>query len=493
MTTRRHRSEDASEPGPSDAARTSTRGRTRASAARGARDRAESGSADHPLVRLQRRVGNRAVQRLVDESRSGDQPTLKMSRPGDRYEREADRVATTVMRSGRSPTLPTVTDRTAAPSRRTPELCSRCRRCVEQGTPLNCKTCDAVLQRSATPSDPSESPESIPTDGLHRRSQPGRRGGRRLPDSVRTFFESRFGTSFDDVRLYSDASAAASARALDARAYTLGRDVVFGAGEYAPETESGRRLLAHELTHVVQQRSRPPVVQRLPKTTPAGDPYNKGVKHDHRPTGEWEAVQERTRCDLFSASFQAEAIPDSSGGTGNLIGCYCKISSPEEVITTAREWEMSGQPLAKDHLNNYLSGAGEYEEDVEAFLKSDTAVFARLIRFADTGGDSGHFKLQQSHYSSDEYRNSFGAIDRLDYRVDTDAGVIHVWFADRYEWHPVYPGLYTKKSGDVTRYTNCVHAAAVEMKLEGARDFWMYGHGTVPLPESSGEEAEESE
>jgi hypothetical protein len=108
-------------------------------------------------------------------------------------------------------------------------------------------------------------------------------------------------------------------------------------------------------------------------------------------------------------------------------------------------------------------------------------------------GNRGHFKILQLDYSNDEYKNSFGAIDRLDYRVDTDAGVVHVWFADRYEWHPVYPGLYDKQSGDVRRYTNCVHAAAVEMKLKGAKDFWMYGHGMVSLPESSDEEAEQSE
>ena len=66
--------------------------------------------------------------------------------------------------------------------------------------------------------------------------------------------ETRFGHDFSKVRVYTDARAAASARTLDARAYTIGQTIVFGAGEFAPATREGRRLLAHELAHVAQQQ-----------------------------------------------------------------------------------------------------------------------------------------------------------------------------------------------------------------------------------------------
>src|SRR5262245_30578093 len=78
--------------------------------------------------------------------------------------------------------------------------------------------------------------------------------GRPLDPTTRSFFEDRFGADFGGVRVHDDAHAAASARDLQARAYTTHEDVVFGAGEYAPGTLAGRNLLAHELTHVVQQR-----------------------------------------------------------------------------------------------------------------------------------------------------------------------------------------------------------------------------------------------
>jgi Domain of unknown function (DUF4157) len=78
--------------------------------------------------------------------------------------------------------------------------------------------------------------------------------------------EPRFGADFSAVRVHTDAHAHALARSVNAQAFTVGRNVVFGAGQYAPETESGKRLLAHELTHTIQQGSASRVVQRSPET-----------------------------------------------------------------------------------------------------------------------------------------------------------------------------------------------------------------------------------
>jgi len=78
--------------------------------------------------------------------------------------------------------------------------------------------------------------------------------GQPLDAGARAFMEPRFGHSFADVRVHTDARAAESARAVSAAAYTVGHDIVFSAGSYAPSGREGRRLLAHELAHVVQQR-----------------------------------------------------------------------------------------------------------------------------------------------------------------------------------------------------------------------------------------------
>src|SRR5437870_11070325 len=80
-----------------------------------------------------------------------------------------------------------------------------------------------------------------------------RSSGQRLDRETRAFFEPRFGHDFSQVRVHTDAKAAESARAVNALAYTVGRNVVFGAGQFAPQTSIGKSLLAHELTHTIQQ------------------------------------------------------------------------------------------------------------------------------------------------------------------------------------------------------------------------------------------------
>jgi len=101
--------------------------------------------------------------------------------------------------------------------------------------------------------------------------------GARLDPDTRAFMEPRLGHDFGQVRVHTDNRAAQSARAVDALAYTVGRDVVFGAGQYAPGIEAGRRLLAHELTHVVQQ-------DRAPSTG-----YDRPIAIEEHDGGEAEA------------------------------------------------------------------------------------------------------------------------------------------------------------------------------------------------------------
>lgn len=74
-----------------------------------------------------------------------------------------------------------------------------------------------------------------------------------MPSSVQSFFDSRFGADFSEVRVHSGSQAGELTQALQAKAFTVGNDVVFGEGQYSPGSTTGRQLLAHELTHVVQQ------------------------------------------------------------------------------------------------------------------------------------------------------------------------------------------------------------------------------------------------
>jgi len=118
--------------------------------------------------------------------------------------------------------------------------CEACRKKREQG-----------LQRAAITAGPTSDAPPIVHAAL-------RSPGRPLDAAARAALEPRLGADFSHVRVHTDAQAAASARSVNALAYTVGRDVVFGAGQYAPSTRAGQRLLAHELTHVIQQGTASP-------------------------------------------------------------------------------------------------------------------------------------------------------------------------------------------------------------------------------------------
>jgi hypothetical protein len=165
-------------------------------------------------------------------------PTV--SSPGDPFEREADDVADKIAE-------PASIDSTLPAIRRT---------CAECG--------DEERKPVQTKRAPSANTEAALDSGTAVRAT--ERGGAPLSKEVRTYFEPRFGHDFSGVRVHADGEAANAASAVRARAYTIGRDIVFGAGEYAPATMEGKRLLAHELAHVVQQGERPRrgVVMRQP-------------------------------------------------------------------------------------------------------------------------------------------------------------------------------------------------------------------------------------
>jgi len=131
----------------------------------------------------------------------------------------------------------------------------------ERGSPLG--AADVLrLQRLAGNSGVSAllaDREATDQDGVASpvREVVGSGGGNALDDATRTDMEARLGHDFGDVRVHTDTRATESARSVNAHAYTVGNDIVFQRDRYAPGTDEGREMLAHELTHVVQQRSGP--------------------------------------------------------------------------------------------------------------------------------------------------------------------------------------------------------------------------------------------
>ncbi len=149
----------------------------------------------------------------------------------------------------------------------------------------------SLLRRAAI--NTAEIPEKVPAvvhDEL-------RAGGRPLEAETRARLEPRFGYDFSGVRVHTGAKAAESARSVNALAYTVGRDVVFGAGQYAPHTAAGERLMAHELTHVVQQGG------------PATGAFAIGPSQDDFEREASSVAQDRDTGSLYAGPMPAAAAP----------------------------------------------------------------------------------------------------------------------------------------------------------------------------------------
>jgi hypothetical protein len=194
-----------------------------------------AGPSLHPMLRLQQQAGNQAVQEFL---RTGViQAKLAISQPSDPEEEEANQVADHVMRAQAGFPID-------AP-------CS-CAEGEEKCT--ECGQKSASIQRSADGQGMDTSGASGGPSAASISAMLSRGGGQPLDAATRAFFEPRFGRDFSTVRVHTDASAADSARSINALAYSAGEHLVFGKGQYAPHSVSGAHLLAHELTHVTQQR-----------------------------------------------------------------------------------------------------------------------------------------------------------------------------------------------------------------------------------------------
>jgi hypothetical protein len=215
------------------------------------------------------------------------QPKLTVGAPDDAYEREADRVADAVLR------MP-------EPEQSHDGLLQRA---GEERLQRVCPECEEELERQPeeqelrTKREAAEDSPSVAGGALEARIRGQCGSGQPLPPSARAFFEPRFGCGFDDVRVHTGNRSTDLAQSLHARAFTVGGDVVFGAGEYQPHSVTGRRLLAHELTHVVQQGSATysPGLARSPRFLPGrnGETTLAGVPVAHHLDG--DTIQRQTQ------------------------------------------------------------------------------------------------------------------------------------------------------------------------------------------------------
>jgi len=171
------------------------------------------------------------------------QPKLTIGAPDDVYEKEADAMADKVMRMP----MPEPINFSTAMN----VVNRKCTECKEeeklQRKEKRDEDDDKILMKSENTSYTGKAAPSIVHDVINTS------GGKSLDPDTRSFMEPRFGYDFSNVKIHDNPIAAKSANSINALAYTSGNNVVFNSGQYNTNSDSGKRLLAHELTHVVQQ------------------------------------------------------------------------------------------------------------------------------------------------------------------------------------------------------------------------------------------------
>ena len=159
------------------------------------------------------------------------QPKLTVGPVDDQYEKEADSIADTVMR---------MSDKDMLQTKPSPiSIQRKCSHCEEE---------EKLQMKANAPDNAGSTAPAIVYDAINSNGQP-------MDSQTRSFMESRFGYDFGTVRIHNDLTAHRSSKEIKAFAYTHGDHIVFGEGKYQPSSDSGKHLLAHELTHVVQQNN----------------------------------------------------------------------------------------------------------------------------------------------------------------------------------------------------------------------------------------------
>ncbi|MEH1808975.1 eCIS core domain-containing protein [Nostoc sp.] len=227
-------------------------------------------------------VRSRNLPLMYDISRMSLRPQTKLTvnQPGDIYEQEADRVAQQVMQTMSEPVSKQSVQREALPEEEELQMKSL----VDTNIPLQREALpeeeeelqmksladtNIPLQREALPEEEEElQMKSLADTNISLQRQGGgvaatsdletsiqqqRGSGQPLSDDIRQPMEQAFGTDFSNVKIHTDSRSDQLNQSIQARAFTTGQDIFFRQGEYAPESHGGKELLAHELTHVVQQ------------------------------------------------------------------------------------------------------------------------------------------------------------------------------------------------------------------------------------------------
>lgn len=340
------------------------------------------------FLHLQRTIGNQAVERLLQSGAIQAQAKFKFGQPEDKYEQEADSVADRVM-SMPEPEMSRQEDEEEVQTKPVTDLI----------TP--------VAQRQVEEEEKTAvHAKGIPNLESHINDLRG--GGRPLDSETRSFFEPRFGYDFSGVRLHTDSNAAETAKSVNARAFTLGSDIVFGSGEYRPESSQGKRLLGHELTHVVQQGYNHKSI--------ASDSFDATLRKKNKGEQEKEPLEQATQIDMLKTGELGCGIATLVSEVGKLNPF---VLNQIDIDFAGPKLEALKRRLTKEQVKAKKikpwggGGAGKQSLGLEKgkqYPFSEGQIWARLDFVATMSGSLGSVPRVLEHFSAVEQAQVPGTV-----------------------------------------------------------------------------------
>jgi len=379
------------------------------------------------------------------------QPKLNISKPNDVHEQQANSMTDDVMR------MNTIAQNSFfKPANNT--IQRKCQACEEEEKHVHRKEADGAKVHGS--SELNNYVNSLSSSG------------QQMSQNSRQFFEPRFGHDFSNVKIHTDTVAAKSAQSINALAYTTGHNIVFNSGQYAPDSDSGKRLIAHELTHVVQQSNDSIKLHgnigRIIQRGEGGQETN--TEAVDTPGGDAAWFESAAICAYYDAKV-----------------CLSRREKDEQLLQRLLS-HFSDQPDARRHLYWYRYGGGaDYTEDVGRLFRQNPSVQRRIASLIapslPSGTTSGTFSgttpsttpIRQQDYDVDNWLNANGNIDEVTWELTSTytphgRNTFTIGIRDPYQWHPLE-----------NRPTQCIHQAMERLKTAGAAEYMTVGSATITL------------
>ncbi len=328
--------------------------------------------------------------RLISKKENHIQPKLRIGQPNDRYEQEADQVADQVMRM---------------PSSQIAPIQRKCKACEEeelQMKPLSQSISPIVQMQNEEEEEELLQPKNFSSktstpSNLSSDLQASKGSGRPLDSATHSFMSRSFGSDFSNVKVHTDSNAIQMNQQLNAKAFTNGSDVYFNQGQYNPNSTVGKHLLAHELTHTIQQGSISSAPQTIMKEadltgnniiqkSDAGYESGNGVG-----TG------------IAAGTMVADAIMGTTVTANNCRGLYgCNVGFK---FSKAYKGVYHYTAAARDVKGVYVKIEGIYDHDICG--TSDTIRFIQVVRNITEGTD-GSMELANPGTNTRRERSGWG-------------------------------------------------------------------------------------